>query len=84
MQPALTATPAPQSLSDNQSPEKCQLAKGASAKLLAIAIALRNRDSAPFSDDEVQPLLEQFAVAPADFDAILSACSSSPPSASMR
>jgi hypothetical protein len=42
--------------------------------LRRLAIALKNRDSSPFSDDEVQLLLEQFEIAPADFDALFSAC----------
>jgi hypothetical protein len=42
--------------------------------LRRLAIALRNRDSSPFSDDEVQLLLEQFEITPTDFDAMFSAC----------
>jgi hypothetical protein len=42
--------------------------------LRRLAIALKNRDSSPFSDDEVAILLEQFEITPTECDAMFSAC----------
>ena len=38
------------------------------------AIALRNRNESPYSEDEVQILLEQFEMSPTDLDSMFSCC----------
>lgn len=43
--------------------------------LRRIAIALRTDNHSPFSEDDVQTLLEQFEMTPTEFDAMFSACS---------
>ena len=43
--------------------------------LRRIAIALRTGNETPFSDDEVEAMLEQFGLVPTDFDAMFSVCS---------
>jgi hypothetical protein len=56
-----------------QIPDKIQPRQFAQI-LRRLAIALRNRDSEPFSADEVEQLLEQFAMTPTEFDAMFSSC----------
>jgi hypothetical protein len=56
-----------------QIPDKIQPRQFAQI-LRRLAIALKNRDSEPFSADEVEQLLEQFTMTPTEFDAMFSSC----------
>ena len=38
------------------------------------AIALRNRNESPYSEDEIQMLIEQFEMSPTDLDSMFSCC----------
>ena len=42
--------------------------------LRRLAIALKDRDNVPFSEDEVQILLEQFSLSPSELESLFSAC----------
>ena len=54
-------------------PEKIQPRQFAQI-LRRLAIALENQNPSPFSEDEVQILLEQFEMTPTEFDAMFSSC----------
>lgn len=54
-------------------PEKIPMRQFAQV-LRRCAIALRNRDSSPFTEDDIQLMIEQFELTTNEFDAMFSAC----------
>lgn len=54
-------------------PEKIQQRQFAQL-LRRLAVALRTQNAAPFSDDEVQMILDQFELTPNEFDSMFSSC----------
>lgn len=54
-------------------PEKIQQRQFAQI-LRRLAVAIRTQNPSPFSDDEVQIILDQFEITPSEFDSMFSSC----------